>query len=151
MPVGLIRLRIGIIGEPLRMQHWTSGFHKRWSWSEVKKNGSWRILNRLLVLKMPICSIFYICRIIDQEWLSIWLVCYKTNAIIDWWNKPWHGAFQVVCSQDDGKKQGLIINNKILVIAPCYFPNYYFLLSRNRCECLGRREWQDRPTYSSIC
>ena len=26
--IGLIRLRIEIIGKPLRMQHWTSGFHK---------------------------------------------------------------------------------------------------------------------------
>ena len=30
--IGLIRLRIGIIGEPLWMRHWTSGFHKPWSW-----------------------------------------------------------------------------------------------------------------------
>ena len=29
--IGLIRLRIGIIGEPLWMRHWTSGFHKPWS------------------------------------------------------------------------------------------------------------------------
>ena len=27
---GLICLRIGIIGEPLRIRHWTSGFHKPW-------------------------------------------------------------------------------------------------------------------------
>ena len=26
--IGLIQLRIGIIGEPLGMWHWTSGFHK---------------------------------------------------------------------------------------------------------------------------
>ena len=29
--IGLIRLRIGIIGEPLWMLHWTSGFHNPWS------------------------------------------------------------------------------------------------------------------------
>ena len=29
--IGLFRLRIRIIGEPLSMQHWTSGFHKSWS------------------------------------------------------------------------------------------------------------------------
>jgi hypothetical protein len=29
--IGLIRLRIGIIGEPLCMWHWISGFHKPWS------------------------------------------------------------------------------------------------------------------------
>ena len=30
--IGLIRLRIGIIGEPLWMRHWKSGFHKPWSY-----------------------------------------------------------------------------------------------------------------------
>ena len=29
--IGLIGLGIGIIGEPLWMRHWTSGFHKPWS------------------------------------------------------------------------------------------------------------------------
>ena len=29
--IGLIRLRIGIIGEPLSMRHCISGFHKPWS------------------------------------------------------------------------------------------------------------------------
>jgi hypothetical protein len=29
--IGLIQLRIGIIGEPSWMLHWTSGFHKPWS------------------------------------------------------------------------------------------------------------------------
>ena len=29
--IGLIRLRIWIIGEPLWMRHWTSGIHKPWS------------------------------------------------------------------------------------------------------------------------
>ena len=29
--IGLIRLRIGIIGELLWMRHWTSGFYKPWS------------------------------------------------------------------------------------------------------------------------
>ena len=28
--IGLIRLRIGITGEPLWMRHWASGFHKPW-------------------------------------------------------------------------------------------------------------------------
>ena len=30
--IGLIRLRIGIMGESLWMRHWTSGFHKPWSY-----------------------------------------------------------------------------------------------------------------------
>ena len=29
--IELIRLRIGIIGEPLWIRHWTSGFHRPWS------------------------------------------------------------------------------------------------------------------------
>ena len=28
--IGLIRLRVGIIGGPLWMRHWTSGFHNPW-------------------------------------------------------------------------------------------------------------------------
>ena len=35
--IGLIWLRIGIIREPLWMRHWTSGFHKSWSWIYIHK------------------------------------------------------------------------------------------------------------------
>ena len=31
MGIGLIRLRMWIIGEPLWMRHWSSGFHEPWS------------------------------------------------------------------------------------------------------------------------
>ena len=37
--IGLIWLRIGIIGEPLWIWHWTSGFHK--PWSELVTDDEW--------------------------------------------------------------------------------------------------------------
>ena len=81
--IGLIRLRIGIIGGPLWMRHWISEFHKPWSWL-VKALFCKAVHVLQNTLETPIISSYiaisyYQCKLILVMWVCITM--YKVKPI----------------------------------------------------------------------